>query len=178
MRRREFVGLLGGAAAWPLGAKAQQPAMPIIGFLASGWPEGYTTELAAFRKGLSEMGYAEGRNLRIEIRWTQTDERLPELAADLVRLRPAVIAAYSTLAALAVKALTSTIPIVFSTGGDPVRSGLVASLNRPEGNVTGVNPMSLDLGPKRLSHLHTYIPGASTFAVLVDPRGPNSDVDT
>jgi putative ABC transport system substrate-binding protein len=178
MRRREFITVFGGAAAaWPLAARAQQrPAMPLIGYLGAGSPEAHTTLLAAFRKGLSEMGYAEGRNVGIEFRWTQTDEsRVPELAADLVRRQPAVIVTETITATLAVKALTSTIPIVFVAGGDPVQAGLVASFNRPGGNVTGVNTMTVELGPKRLGHLNAYIPGASKFALLVDPRTPILD---
>jgi putative tryptophan/tyrosine transport system substrate-binding protein len=180
MKRRAFITLLGGAAASaPIAARAQQLAIPVVGYLASGTPEMLATGIAAFRKGLSEMGFAEGRNMTIEFRWTQNDEsRLQELAADLVRRRPAVIAASPTGPTLAIKALTSTIPIVFNVGADPLRSGLVASFNRPEGNVTGVNSMTFVLGPKRLGHLNAYIPSASRYAVLVDPRQPVSDVAT
>jgi putative ABC transport system substrate-binding protein len=157
-------------------ARAQQGATSVVGFLSSGSLETDRTLISAFRKGLSEMGYVEGRNVATEFRWAQTDEsRIPELAAELVRRRPAVIAATPIAPALAVKALTSTIPIVFSAGGDPVRAGLVASFNRPEGNVTGVNSLGFDLGPKRLGYLNAYLPGALKFAVLVDPRTPNSD---
>jgi putative ABC transport system substrate-binding protein len=167
MRRREFVTLLGGAAAWPLAARAQQLGTPVIGFLDFGSPE--TTNMAAFRKGLSETGFIEGRNLAIEYRFAYNErDRLSELAADLVRRRVAVIAAWSgAQVANAVKAATTTTPIVFQIGDDPVEVGLVASLNRPGGNVTGMTSMSAEIFAKRLELLHQMVPGATRIAVLV-----------
>jgi putative tryptophan/tyrosine transport system substrate-binding protein len=166
MRRRDFIAGL-GAAVVPLAAGAQQSKGPVIGFLDFGSPE--TNNLAAFRKGLSETGYVEGRNLTIEYRFAYNErDRLPELAADLVRHRVAVIAAWSgAVVALAVKAATTTIPIVFQTGDDPVEVGLVASFNRPGGNVTGVTSMTTEIFAKRLELLHTMVPGAKRIAVLM-----------
>jgi ABC-type uncharacterized transport system substrate-binding protein len=171
MRRREFVTLLGcTAAALPLAARAQQAAVPVIGYLNFGTPEQSAHLIAAFRKGLSEAGYVEGRNVAIEYRWGQNERsRLRELAADLVRRRVAVIATGTASTALAAQAATKNIPIVFTAAADPVRIGLVASLNRPGANVTGVNSMSGELGAKRLGLLHELLPGAARFAVLLSP---------
>jgi putative ABC transport system substrate-binding protein len=173
IRRRDFITLLGGAAAWPLAARAQA-VMPVVGYLAAGTPETWANVVAAFRKGLGEIGFAEGQNVAIEFRWARNElDRLPELAADLVRRRPVVIATPSSAAAtLAAKAATTTIPIVFSTGADPVQTALVASLNRPGGNVTGVNNMSGELGAKQLGLLHELLPAATRFAVLINPNFP------
>jgi ABC-type uncharacterized transport system substrate-binding protein len=173
-RRREFITVLGGAAAtWPLEVSAQPRMHPVVGYLYAGVHE-LSTHLLIARKGLSEAGYVEGQNVAIEYRWGQNDtKRLPDLAAELVRRRVAVIAAPgSTSAALAAKAATTTIPIVFSSGGDPVQSGLVPRLNRPGGNVTGVSFMNVKLSAKRLGLLQELVPGASRFAVLVNPNDP------
>ena len=169
MRRRDFITLLGGAAAWPLAARAQQSTMPVIGFLHTGSPEVTPNLVAGFRQGLSEAGFIDGRNVTIEFRWAHNDSsRLPELAADLVRQRVNVIATPNgDQAAFAVKAATTAIPIVFSSTGDPVKNGLLASYNRPGGNLTGVTSLLQELGAKRLEFLHELLPGATRFAVLV-----------
>ena len=166
MRRREFIAVLGSAAAWPVVARAQQPAMPVVGWLSP--QSAYTIP---FLQGLKETGYVEGQNVAIEYRDNQSD-RLPAHLADLVRRRVAVIVAPSVLAALAAKGATTTIPIVFTGGGDPVASGLVASLNRPGANVTGMAVLSADLAPKQLQLLRELIPNSSLFGVLVDPAFP------
>jgi putative ABC transport system substrate-binding protein len=171
MRRRDFISLLGGAAAaWPLGAQAQQGALPVIGYLYLGSPEHTARQVAGFRLGLSETGYVEGRNVAIEYRWAEGHfDRLPQLAADLVHHHVAVIVTpFSLSATHAAQAATTTIPIVFTTGTDPVQFGLVRSLNRPGGNVTGLTALNSDIGPKQLGFLHDLIPGATRFAVLGD----------
>jgi putative ABC transport system substrate-binding protein len=177
MKRREFIAGLGSATAWPAVARAQQAAVPVIGVLNAISSVGRARELAAFRQGLNEVGYVEGRNVAIEYRSAEGQyERLPVLAADLVRRRVTVIAALGAPAAVAAKAATTTIPIVFEVGADPVEMGLLASLSRPGGNMTGVANSNLEVGPKKLQLLHELVPTATIIGLLVNPANPNNEI--
>ena len=182
MRRREFITLLGGAAAtWPLTVQAQQPAMPVVGYMNGGARDGYMILRAsdAFRQGLSETGYIADQNVTIEYRWAEGHyDRLPALAADLVHRKVTVIAATTTPAALAAKAATTTIPIVFETAGDPITLGLVPSLNRPGGNVTGITQLASELVPKRVGLLHDSMPTAKIIGLLVNPKDPRAETQS
>jgi putative ABC transport system substrate-binding protein len=175
VRRRDFIkAVAGSAVAWPLASGAQQPGMPVVGYLGGETPERFATRLSAFRQGLSATGFDEGRNVAIEYRWADGQiDRLPALAADLVQRKVSVIATPgSGVAALAVKAATTSIPIVFETGLDPIAAGLVASLSRPEGNVTGITSLNVAVTPKGLELLHELVPKAKSFALLVNPANP------
>jgi putative ABC transport system substrate-binding protein len=178
LNRREFVTLLGGAAAaWPLAARAQQAAVPVIGYLGAQSPAAFASRVTAFRQGLGETGYVEGRNVAIEFRWAEGQhDRLPALAAELVARRVAVIVAPGGApAAIAAKSVTTTIPIVFEMGADPIAMGLVTSLNRPGGNLTGVSSLNVEVTPKRLEILREAIPTATVVAVLLNPTSPTAD---
>jgi len=179
MRRRQFITLLGGAAAWPLAARAQQPALPVIGFLNPGSPTEWSHLVAAFKDGLADAGYIEGRNVAIEFRWGgDRYDGLPEMAADLVRRRVAVIfTAGGPGTALAARAATSSIPIVFVSGADPVESGLVSNFSRPDANLTGVNVLSALLGAKRQELLHELVPSAAEVAMLVNPSNAQNRLE-
>ena len=180
LQRREFITVFGGAAAWPSATRAQRSAMPVVGFLSSASLDQHAGRLDAFRQGLSETGYIEGRNVAIEYRWAEEqNDRLPALAADLVRRKVAVIfTAGQVLGAFAAKAATRTIPIIFVNGGDPVALGLVASLGRPGGNLTGVTIRTGELGPRRLELLHSLVPKAATIGALVNRTNPNTETQS
>jgi putative ABC transport system substrate-binding protein len=177
VKRREFIALLGGSAAgWPLGVLAQPATMPVIGFLGGATASGWAPYVSAFRDGLKEAGFDEGRNVTVEYRFAENQyDRLPAMVADLVHRQVAVIVATSTPSALAAKAAATTIPVVFETLSDPVRIGLVASLSRPGGNVTGVTQLNMEIGPKLLELMHEVAPAAKDIALLINPKNPNAD---
>jgi len=178
IRRREFIVALGGAAAWPLAVRAQQPAMPMVAFLNSGSPDGYAPMVAAFRQGLKETGYVESQNVAVEYRWAEGQyDRVPLMALELVGRQVAVIVA-NTPGVLAIKRAITTIPIVFTTGSDPVQTGLVASLARPGGNVTGVTQLAVEVASKRLELTHELVPTATIIAALVNPTNPNGEIQS
>jgi putative ABC transport system substrate-binding protein len=180
MKRRDFITLLGGAAAWPLAARAQQPVVPLVGVLLPGTPAAEMLLLDAFKRGLAQAGYIEGQTVTLEYRWAEGRfDRLPALSADLVRRNVSAIVTLSgTISALAAKAATTSIPILFVTGGDPVKAGLIASLNRPGGNVTGINLLAGLLDGKRVELLHDVVPTVVDLAMLRNPNNPNSDPET
>jgi putative ABC transport system substrate-binding protein len=176
MRRRDFITLLGTVAAWPLAARAQQPRIPLIGVLSSTSAEAYASRIAAFRQGLSETGYVEGRNVVIDYRWAEGKyDQLPGMAAELVQRQVDVIVAITTPSAFAAKAATTAIPIVFEMGTDPVGAGLIASLSRPGSNLTGVSLLNVELGAKRLEVLHELVPSVAVLAALLNPTNPNAE---
>jgi len=179
VRRREFITMLGGAAAWPVAARAQQAAIPVIGFLHTASPEGNADRIRAFRQGLKDVGFVEGENVVVEYRWADNQaDRLPALAADLVRRRVAVIAAVTNAGALAAKAATATTPIVFLASDDPVRMGLVSNLAHPDGNLTGASFLAAELAAKRMELLRQLVPRITRIAVLVDPTNPSANEST
>jgi len=179
MRRREFTVLLGGVAAWPLAARAQQAALPVVGFLHPDLADAVGVQVAGFKEGLAETGYVDGSNVAIEYRWGSGQyDRLPALAAELVRQRVTVITALTPSGALAAKQATTSIPIVFLLGSDPVKLGLVESLNRPGGNITGATFLNNVLDAKRLDLLHRLVPGAKLIAMLLNPKNPNAESET
>ena len=179
MRRRELLGILGGAVAWPLSARAQAAAIPVVGYLSANSPNGDAGPVVAFVKGLSEAGYEDGETVKIEYRWADGQyDRLPSMAADLVRNRVAVISAMGTPAVRTAKTATATIPVVFTTIADPVQIGFVASLNRPGGNLTGVTLLAVEIGPKLLEMMRAVVPSATIMALLVNPTNPNAETQS